>query len=165
MFYFWFVYIGITPVNKTDSRQSKLMQIIPILGAADCIYSRKRVSKVHGLCWNYAVNELARWAGRVETAALIFSLCLSASPVLRACGRELCWKLAARKHSPQIFWCQLQRLTGGTDGAFPGNYNIMLFPIRNTGESWLGDLSTRPSRWLGRKLLWNRFWPQGPCFQ
>lgn len=83
---------------------------------------------------------------------------------VRACGKELCWNLAVQKHSPQIFQCQLQRLTGGTDGTFPGNYNIMLFPIRNTAESWLGDLSTTPSRWLGRKLLWNRLLTTGTRF-
>lgn len=125
------------------------MQIMVILGFANWIYSRKRVSKVHGLYWNYCVNELARWAGRVETAALIFLHCLSASPVLR----ELCWNLAVQKHSPEIFWCQLQSLAGGTDGTFPGNYNIMLFPIRHTGESWLGDLINQSITLAGEETL------------
>lgn len=119
------------------------MQIVPILDITDWIYLRDRASKAHRLCWNYPVNELARWVGRVETAALILTDCLLASPMLRTCDREHCCNLAVWKHSPQIFCCQLQRLTGGTDGSFPGNYNIMPFPIRNISESWPGDLWTR----------------------
>lgn len=122
-----------------------------------------------GLCWvnlfqeegvegartvlELSVNELAGWAGRVETAALIFPRCLPASPMLRACGRELCWNLAVQKHSPEMFWCQLQRLAGGTDGTFPGNYNIMLFPIRSPGESWLGDLINQTIMLAGEETL------------
>lgn len=118
------------------------MAIIPILDIAAWLYPRDGASKVRRLWWNHSRNELARCVGRVETAALILTRCLLASPLLRTCGRERCWNLAVRKHSPQIFCCQLWRLTGDTDGSFPGNYNVMPFPIRNIGESWPGDLST-----------------------
>lgn len=113
--------LSITPVKTTNSCQSKLMAIIPILDIAAWLYPRDGASKVHRLWWNHSLNELARCIGRVETAALILTRCLLASPVLRTCDRERCWNLAVWKHSPQIFCCQLQRLTGDTDGSFPGN--------------------------------------------
>lgn len=134
-----------------------------------------------GICWLNLFQEecvkgartvlelLCKWVGLVSwqggnSSSYLPPLFVSFTRA-QGLGRELCWNLAVQKHSPQIFWCQLQRLTGGTDGTFLETRNITLFPIRNTGESWLGDLSSRPSHWLGRKLLWNRLWPQGPDFQ